>query len=291
MAKALVIGAKGLLGTALCRALREEYETVGMGRDECNLEDEACVRGVLRTCEPDLLVNCAGFLNADRCEEDPVRSYAVNACGPRTLIRAATELRRPPCMVHFSSDFVFSGARGGYTENDLPMPLNAYGMHKWLADDFILHVGYPRLYVLRIASVIGLASKPGFLAAVLRRVARQGKASVVGDIRISLTTTDFICDVVRKVLSSESEPGLYNCVSEGVTSWLDVARHAAKLLGVSGSIEAMPAAQYNYVARRPMTSTLSIAKISGLMRIPTWSDVLEGHVTRWRAQYEELVGA
>lgn len=290
MERALVLGANGLIGQAVVARLGTETELVAVDRQKGDITDRAQLLELMRRVLPTVVVNCAGFLNADRCEREPDRSYQVNAVGPANVVWAIQQaLDSRPTLVHFSSDFVFDGQRGDYTEADLPAPLNRYGMHKWIADELILRT-YEHSYILRVASVIGLADKPGFITAVMRRLLRERGATIVGDLRISVATVDLIVSALAEFLRSKPAYGLYNCVAQGEASWFEIAEVAMQELGIPGEIRPISVKEYSYGAPRPINSTLNTEKISSVVPLPSWSAAVRDHLRKHRAGYEHEIG-
>ncbi len=147
----LVLGAPGMLGHMLCRVLGERHEVFGTSRGS-QLEGKRLERflpservitevdayridsvaGALATARPDAVVNCIGIVKQLAEAEDPIRSIECNALFPHRLavLCAAVGAR----MVHVSTDCVFSGRRGSYSENDLPDPVDLYGRTKLVGE-------------------------------------------------------------------------------------------------------------------------------------------------------------
>ncbi len=287
--KVLVLGGRGQLGSALRRHFDGSAIVVSLDASDGDITNEDLLASRIGEARPDLICNCAGFLNADRCEREPDPSYRVNAVGPSNIVAAARRCGQDPTIVHFSTDFIFDGRDGGYTEAARPHPLSVYGLDKSLADHALLHSGYPSIYVLRIASLVGDPGRPGFLPAVLRRLASEGRVSVVDDLRISLATVEWVGQAVDRVVLGQAPRGLYHAVGDGETSWFDLARHAAGVLGLPGHIAPMSADSYAYAAPRPKNSTLNTAKLRACMAVPPWQDLLDEHIAAWRDAYGALV--
>lgn len=286
--KVMILGCRGLLGSALRSDLAADHEVFGYDSTSGDVRNEALITALIGKDRPDVIVNCAGFLNADRCEGDPARSFAVNALGPGNVMRAAQDSGISPIIVHFSSDFVFDGAEGNYGEEARPHPLSIYGLDKCLADQILLQSGYKRVYVLRVASLIGDPARKGFLWAVLRKVRTQGRAAVVEDLRISVATVELVAAGLRTLVLGGAAFGLYNCVANGETSWFSLAARAAHTLAIPGTVVPQSSEGYSYAASRPKHSSLATSKLGALMAIPTWEAVLDEHLARRAEAYRSL---
>jgi dTDP-4-dehydrorhamnose reductase len=144
--KVLVLGATGMLGHKLCQVLRERFETWATVRREpatwfttSILDGKQIVHGVDATAfdsvasavvavRPDVVVNAIGIVKQQPAANDPTVSLAINSHFPHRLsaLCQASGVR----LIHFSTDCVFSGRRGRYTEDDPPDPEDQYGRSK-----------------------------------------------------------------------------------------------------------------------------------------------------------------
>ena len=181
----LVLGAAGMLGNAVLRffATSAAFDVVGTVRSEasrlllpeslrgqvvCGVDstDPAQVAELLSGVRPDIVINCIGVVKQLASADDPLVAIPVNALLPHQLARACAAIGAR--LVHLSTDCVFSGRRGMYTENDEPDARDLYGLSKLLGE-----VDYPNAITLR-TSIIGheLHSAHGLLGWFL---AQQGR--------------------------------------------------------------------------------------------------------------------
>jgi dTDP-4-dehydrorhamnose reductase len=163
--KVLVLGGSGMLGHKLCQVLHDRFETYATLRRPLApavvgalfepgrvlggvaAEDfDSVVRAVGAT-RPSVVVNCVGIVKQASAAKDPLPSIAINAHFPHRLaaLCEATGTR----LIHVSTDCVFSGDAGGYTEEDRPDPVDLYGRSKLLGE-----VDDPHALTLR-TSIIG----------------------------------------------------------------------------------------------------------------------------------------
>lgn len=164
--KVLVLGASGMLGSAMFRVLPErgDMQVFGSLRSDRALqfftqpERERLIAGVdvlvhdalvrlFAQVRPQLVINCIGLTKHHKESEDPRLSVPINAVLPHRLadLCAATGAR----LVHISTDCVFSGTRGAYVESDPTDAVDVYGRTKQLGE-----VDYPHALTLR-TSIIG----------------------------------------------------------------------------------------------------------------------------------------
>ena len=137
----LITGASGLLGINLAMELARTHTVYGIVNQhslipgslpfqviQADLLKDGAVEQVMETSQPDWVIHCAALANVDACEADPVRAVKLNAELPRSLANHVA--RGGARLVHISTDAVFDGQRGNYTEDDQPNPLGVYARSK-----------------------------------------------------------------------------------------------------------------------------------------------------------------
>lgn len=164
--RVLVLGVTGMLGSTLFRAFSHDpaFETYGTMRDAAGLrrfpkslqgtlissitlEAENGPLTAIERARPDLVINCVGIIKQLPNAKDYLQSLAINATLPHRLAKYCSMIGAR--LVHFSTDCVFSGAKGAYTEADFPDADDLYGRTKLLGE-----VDYPNAITLR-TSIIG----------------------------------------------------------------------------------------------------------------------------------------
>ncbi len=143
----LVTGANGLLGSKVCAAAKGSYDLVrtdlqmSPARRRNNyryldITDRENVFRIFREIEPDLVINAAAITNVDLCEEEQDLAWKVNVEGVGNLVMACAEFGS--MFVHISSDYVFNGRNGPYSEDDPTDPINYYGLTKLESEKIVL---------------------------------------------------------------------------------------------------------------------------------------------------------
>ena len=177
MKRVLVLGATGMLGSAVLRffAVRKcTYETFGSVRSNSTalqlpnhllknlvtavdvMNSEDIIRLFARV-QPHIVINCVGLVKQLETAKDPLSALPINAVLPHRLARLCSVSGAR--LVHISTDCVFSGKRGNYHENDVADADDLYGRSKFLGE-----VDYPNAITLR-TSIIGpqLSSTHGLI--------------------------------------------------------------------------------------------------------------------------------
>ena len=165
-ARLLIVGASGMLGNSLLRyfAAKESFKVFASVRDVVSLRDIGGVsnfqllagidaknvdslRRVFDEVKPDVVVNCVGVVKQLVAADDAIVSIPLNSLLPHRLASLCAETGSR--LIHFSTDCVFSGNKGGYLDSDIPDPIDLYGRSKLLGE-----VDYPHAITLR-TSLIG----------------------------------------------------------------------------------------------------------------------------------------
>ncbi|HWS90246.1 MAG TPA: dTDP-4-dehydrorhamnose reductase [Pyrinomonadaceae bacterium] len=280
--KVVITGAGGLVGGCLARRLSSLHEVLAPRRAQLDVTDAAAVGRFIGEGRPQLVVNCA-VLGVDECERDPEAARAVNAEAPRALAAAAGEVGAE--FLHFSTNYVFDGeGREPYAERDATRPVNVYGRTKEEGERAALEAN-PHGYVVRTSWVFG-AGKESFLSTAHRELAAGRGVRAISDTWASVTYVEDLASRVEEILSA-GRHGLYHVVNEGVCTYEEFAREAARLAGLDGEeaarlIETVTESQIRRPARRPRYTPLrcEAAAELGLPPLRHWREALAAYVSQ-----------
>ncbi|MSR12951.1 MAG: dTDP-4-dehydrorhamnose reductase [Gammaproteobacteria bacterium] len=277
----LLLGRTGQVGWELERSLQPLGRVVACARSEADLSRPETLRALVERVRPDVIVNAAAYTAVDAAEQEEDLAYRINADGPAVLAEAARELNA--WLVHYSTDYVFDGTRGPYSETDATRPLNAYGRTKRAGEEAIAAAGCKHV-ILRTSWVYGARGK-NFLNTMLRLAREQEVLRVVDDQIGAPTWSRTIADVTAAILTRLDErrfspdmSGIYHLASQGETSWYGFARliieETRSLRESSPRIEAISTEAYPLPAQRPRDSRLDCRKLTEIFRLtfPTWQD-------------------
>jgi dTDP-4-dehydrorhamnose reductase len=147
--RVMVIGATGTLGHRLCLDWAERFECWGTVRAPVedpvaellaparliagiSAEEPDTLRSALERARPDVVVNCVGAVKQAEAGQHPIPAIRINSLFPHELAAACRESSAR--MIHVSTDCVFSGKRGRYSEQDVPDAADLYGRSKLLGE-------------------------------------------------------------------------------------------------------------------------------------------------------------
>ena len=228
--KVLVLGASGMLGNAVLRLFAQSagYEVVASARSTSALrllpaelsdrvicgvdvENMDSLTSLFAKARPDVVINCIGLVKQLADADDPLAAIPINALLPHRLARLCDVAGAR--LVHMSTDCVFSGAKGMYTESDISDAKDLYGRSKYLGE-----VDYPHAITLR-TSIIG-HELSGAHSLVGWFLAQQG--SVKGFTRAifsGLPTVELARVIRDHVLAHPELHGVYHVSAEPINKF------------------------------------------------------------------------
>lgn len=279
--KVLVLGGDGMLGHKVFQVLQERFElyvtfrsarglwmryptyaTVDSQRklsavDVLNFDSVVHAFGLVR---PAVVINCIGIVKQLKEAKDPIMSLAVNSLFPHRLAQlcAATQAR----LLHMSTDCVFSGRKGRYTEQDVPDAEDLYGRTKLLGE-----IDQPGCLTIR-TSIFGrdFLRQTGLLEWFLSQ--RGGRVKGYKNAVYTGFTTWSLARIIGDIIADyQSLSGLYHIASEPISKYelLVKIRDACKL-----NIEIEP---YDDPPCDRSLSAVSFVTATSY-RIPAWDEMI-----------------
>jgi dTDP-4-dehydrorhamnose reductase len=281
----LLIGRTGQLGADLLRSNRG-HEITAPGRAELDITRKADVAAAVARHRPELVINCAAFHNVPLCEEKPEEAFRVNCVAVRDLAAACAGAGAR--LITFSSDYVFGGGakRTPYAEDDLPQPLQVYGITRLAGEHAALAVAPKQAIVVRTCGLYGQSgarSKGGNFVDGRVADARAGKTIEMACEQIVAPTSTHDLSIAVLALAEHSalQPGIYHLVNEGECSWYELACAIVEILGLPAKVVPVDRGGVTGAMRRPLYSVLGNNKARRLgIVLPPWRDALERYLTQ-----------
>jgi len=146
-----IIGADGQLGTDLVQELKD-YELITPSQEKLDITSFRETAQAVLSANPDFLISTAAYLDLRKCELYPRKAFQVNALATKNLAEICKEMGIP--LVWISTNYVFSGEKGNYTEEDEPSPINVYGLSKLAGERFIQNT-FKNYFIVRTAGLFG----------------------------------------------------------------------------------------------------------------------------------------
>jgi CDP-6-deoxy-D-xylo-4-hexulose-3-dehydrase len=264
--KVLIIGASGFLGQELYQEFSENHETFGtycnhqthnlLKLDITKRED---VNAVLSLINPDIVIQPAAQPWVDFCEQQPEESYKTNVQGAYHVIDWCQQHKKK--YVFVSTDYVFDGKNGPYTEDAAVQPLNVYGQHKLLVEQYIQEKLSKSGLIARTTTVFGWESAGKNFVAKFIKTLQEGKEFTVP--KDQFATPTYVEDLARAIraLVEAEKSGIYHTAGQEYMSRVEFAEIIADIFNLNKSlIRGISTAELKQPANRPLNAGLVCKK-------------------------------
>jgi len=211
-----IIGASGFIGRHLIDYLKIscgslDYKIVGTyfstKKDGCEFLDVRNEKSIMRYLDkikPDYILLLAGTKDVKKCEQSWEYAYTINTKPIENFCGAIKILGLETRMIFFSSDYVFDGTRGNYSEVDLPNPITNYGKSKFFAEKILMD-SQIEFKIIRTAAVMGKGAL--FFDWLLDNLIWGQKIYLYSNVYFSPTPINFLCYIIKKILTDYEKIG------------------------------------------------------------------------------------
>jgi dTDP-4-dehydrorhamnose reductase len=228
--KILLLGNTGQLGWELNRSLLTLGDLIALDYPQIDMSNPDNIRSLVRTHQPDLIVNATAYTDVDKAESEPELAMAINGTGPGILAEEAQRLNG--ALIHYSTDYVFDGTKGEpYTEEDKPNPINVYGETKLAGERSVQQVGGAYL-IFRTSWVYSLR-RPCFVTKVLKWAREKETLRIVDDQISTPTWARTLAEATAQIIAQgrgmpvdyiQEKSGLYHLAGGGSCSRYEWAK-------------------------------------------------------------------
>ena len=277
--KVLMVGKTGQLAKFI-QITQPDIELVCLGREQLDLSKPEHISDKLGSYSFDLLLNAAAYTAVDKAESESGLAHAVNADSPGEMAKVCAARGVP--MIHYSTDYVFSGnASAPYVELDATGPNSVYGSSK-LEGEQALRKAHSKHFIFRTAWVYGELGQ-NFFVTMRRLAAGRDSFSIVSDQIGGPTYARAIANcswqVIEKIRNDAEQPwGTYHLSCGGEVSWFEFAKALLSSSGYSDvQLAPLSTAEYPTSAKRPAYSVLDNSALNENLgiRMPDWAQALE----------------
>jgi GDP-L-fucose synthase len=289
--KALVIGATGLVGGRLYNfAQQNGVDVVGTycarshrGERHLDFRNPEEVRRCMDAVEPDVVFLAAAMPYVDLCEQRSEDAYHINVQGAETVARAVSSLGGK--LVFYSTDYLFDGEAGPYSEDDPASPLSVYGRTKKHAERLIREL-VPNHLILRTTVVFGWdRESPNFAMQVWQRLSAGQPMFVAQDQWSNPTLAEFLAETSFRLVEMDAH-GVFNVVGKDRLPRHEFARALAETMRLDATlIRPLPTAELGQHAPRPLQGGLKPDKLRATLGIEPPG--LKESLSRFRAAWQE----
>lgn len=266
MKKVLITGSNGLLGQKLIYQLigypefmvyassRGENRTVLQKRYQyipLDITDQSEVDETIDEIKPDVVINTAAMTNVDACEDDKEGCWDLNVNATKYLVEACERVNAH--LIHLSTDFIFDGEEGPYTEEAEPNPLSYYGESKVASEELVKAAKCP-WSIVRTVLVYGVVDNMSRSNIVLwaKGALESGKELTVVDdqFRSPTLAEDLAHGCV--LIAKNQALGIYNISGGEYMCVLELVQRVAKFYGLDENmVKPISSSTLNQSAKRP----------------------------------------
>ena len=267
--KILILGAQGGLGTQLVKTFKAA-ELLAWDKPEADFLDLADLSVKLDITKPEVIINAVAYNAVDKCETDPEElglALKLNRDLPGALANWC--LTNQATLIHYSSDYVFSGTsdKSEFTESDVPNPINKYGETKALGEATIREAAEKGLkyYLIRLSKLFGPKgdspfTKASFFDVMLNLASKNTELKVVDEELSCFTYTPDLAGATKNLLDQNFPSGIYHLANSGSCTWYESILELKKLANLSIEVKSVKGADLVRAASRPKFSVLKNTK-------------------------------
>ena len=267
MKTVLITGSNGLLGQKLVAQLQKDpnYKLIatskGVNRissvsgfiyEELDITNSAEVANICEKYRPDVLINTAAMTNVDTCEGDKEGCWKMNVNAVEYLLAACE--KHNTHLIHLSTDFVFDGEDGPYSEVDIPKPLSYYGESKYASEKVLQNSEYKNWAIARTIIVYGLVEQMSRSNIVLWAKGALEKGDPINAVDDQFRSPTLAVDLAKGciLIADKEAKGVYHLSGKDLMSILELVNRVADFFNLDkSSISAIKSIKLNQTAKRP----------------------------------------
>jgi dTDP-4-dehydrorhamnose reductase len=270
----LVTGGNGLLGIKVLAEAEGKYRLVsvdlqagplfpfsGMEYVRADITDAESFRAAVTAARPDCVIHAAAYTDVDRCELEREACLRVNSTGTENVAMAC---RSPGIkLIYLSTDYIFDGKRGPYSEEDEPNPVSHYGLTKLEGEAAVIRL-LDDYVIARTTVLYGYfpGIRPNFITWLVDKLRKRETVFIVDDQHGTPTLADDLAGMLL-ALFKKNKRGIYNTVGNECLSRHEFAVRTAGVFGLDATlIQKTTTDRLNQPAARPMRGGLSIRKLN-----------------------------
>ncbi|MDP7525726.1 MAG: sugar nucleotide-binding protein [Dehalococcoidales bacterium] len=240
--KIVITGPRGYVASELSNHIQSKgHVVIGLNIDYTSAEsspekpnriditDRDDIRTALSRIRPDIVIHTAALSNLNQCQTNQELAFQVNVEGTRNIIQWIQDNDQKIKLVFMSSDYVFDGEKGDYTEDDVTDPSTFYGKTKNISENDIT-TGLENYIICRSAAIYGRGGN--FFNFVFDAITREQEFEVFSDVQFTPTYIDYFLDCLEKLIELDFR-GLIHVAGREKVSRYQFAAQLAEVLGKS----------------------------------------------------------
>ena len=275
MRKILITGSNGLLGQKLIDRIlnADNCELIASSKgknrhpiqlgyiyEELDITNREEINNIINRHQPDTIINTAAMTNVDTCETERDLCWLMNVTAVSFLIEACAkaDIR----LIHLSTDFIFDGENGPYTETDEPNPLSYYGESKLAAEKLLMrsNIKWAILRTIIVYGVVRDLSRSNIVLWAKNALQKGEPINVINDQWRMPTLAEDLADICLLAADKEAQ-GVYNASGKDMLSIMEIVLAVADFYDLDKSlIHPISSASLNQSAKRPVKTGFILDK-------------------------------
>jgi UDP-4-amino-4,6-dideoxy-N-acetyl-beta-L-altrosamine transaminase/dTDP-4-dehydrorhamnose reductase len=289
----VITGISGLLGNNLAYCYKDKYEILGLYNthpvsiegimtEKCDITDEAVLGNIFRDFKPDIVIHCASLTNIDECEINKDATKLINVHGTRKIVEAIEDFDSK--LIYISTDSVYDGIKGHFSEKDRVTPQNYYGLTKYEGEGEVSN--RQGTLILR-TNIFGwnILDKKSLGEWILGELQEMKKVNGFKDAYFSSIYTMELAKILDLAIRDDLS-GVFNCGSVDTCSKYEFCRRMADWFGFDEeNIVAISIDDFQFRAKRGKKLNLDVSKVEQALglRLPNINRSIESFYRDFKA--------
>jgi len=295
MQKVLIIGAKGMLGQELVNVFKKDkdFKVTTWDFDKIDITDKQQVEEKIAKIAPQIILNAAAYNAVDLCEKNKKefeKAKNLNGKAPGYLAKVAKKL--DAMLVHYSSDYVFSGMpeipepkgcagscgacslhKGfvpeiGFDECAIPEPIQNYAKSKLMGEEAVQKNG-EKYYIIRTQKIFGKPAKTktakrSFFDVMIEAGRKNKEVKAIDEETANFTYAPDLAKKTKEIIESGKPFGIYHVTNSGACTWYEAVVELYRQAKIKTKVIPVGSEEFPRPATRPYVSTLINTKLNPL---------------------------
>lgn len=236
--KVLVTGGDNFIGSSVSKTLSKDFDVFfTYSSQEVSIKgckpirmnffsDSEIITEKISYIKPDVVVNCSALTHLVKCEKNKDMAFRINVHGPHLLSKACMDSGAK--IIHLSSDHIFNGEKGMYHEEDVPNPVNYFGLTKMLSEKMISKHNQDNIIIRANPYGFGFFNKKTFIESVIQKLAAGNTMSMPDDVFFTPVSTKNLGSAINELIENDSN-GIYNIAGPDRISKYEFVRNIAEI--------------------------------------------------------------
>ncbi len=281
----LITGVSGLLGNNLAYYFKDKYEILGLYNthpviingirtEECDITSKDSIKKIIHEFNPSIILHCASLTNVDQCETEKDATEKINVLSTKYLVNCIDN--KDTKLIYISTDAVYDGIKGNFSENDNINPLNYYGLSKYKGE---LEIAKKENSLVFRTNIFGwnIQDKESLGEWIFSELKANRTINGFKDASFSSIYTLEFARIIDIAIQSDLS-GIYNCGSTDTCTKYEFAIKIADCFGLDKTlITPISIDDFDLHVKRGKILTLNVKKLQSMLdyRLPIIDQSIE----------------